>query len=285
MVRILAFLVGLFFTGWLLVSAIIGAVSFVSDPPAETVENSEFHKHPRNAGFSFEGPVGKFDNAQLQRGFQVYKEVCSACHSIHRVAIRDLQKIGYSEGQVKTIAGEIQVPSINPDTGEAATRKAVPADNFPLVYPNDVAARAANNNAVPPDLSLITKARHDGSNYVYSLLTGYSEPSPELLKRFPDAAPGPGLHHNPYFHSLNLAMAPPLVTDGQVTYGEGAPKPTIKQMSKDVTAFLTWAAEPKAENRKRAGLAAMVFLLIFAGLCWASYQQIWMKEKKLKGTK
>jgi ubiquinol-cytochrome c reductase cytochrome c1 subunit len=280
MVRIFAFLVGLFFSGWLLVSAIMGGVSYVTDPPAPTVENSEFHKHPRHAGFSFESPIGKFDHAQLQRGFQVYKEVCSACHSLNRVAFRDLQGIGYTEGQVKTIAGEFQVPSLNPDTGEAATRKATAADKFPLAFANDIAARAANNNAIPPDLSLIAKARHDGPNYVYSLLTGYAEPKPELLKQFPDSKPGPGLHHNPYFHSLNLAMAPPLVTDGQVTYGEGAPKATVDQMSKDVSAFLAWASEPKQENRKRAGWAVMLFLLIFAWLCWQSYQLIWQDKKK-----
>lgn len=291
MIRILAFLVGLFFSGWLLVSAIMGAVavapvisehgSFVQ-PTAE----HEFHKHPRHANFGFEGPLGRFDNAQLQRGFQVYKEVCSACHSLNRLAFRDLQGIGYSEGQTKTIAGEFQVPSINPETGEAATRKGMPADKFPLVYPNDVAARAANNNAIPPDLTLMAKARHDGPNYIYSLLTGYkdaksykNEKGEALAKEFPDSMPGATTHFNPYFANLNLAMAAPLTADGQVTYGEGAPKPTIDQMSKDVSAFLAWASEPKQENRKRAGIAVMIFLLIFAVLCWQSYKLIWSEKK------
>jgi ubiquinol-cytochrome c reductase cytochrome c1 subunit len=284
MIRILAFLVGLFFTGWLLVSVVMGAVAVapvVSEHGgfvAPTAEH-EFHKHPRKAGFGFEGPFGKFDNAQLQRGFQVYKEVCSACHSLNRLAFRDLQGIGYTEGQTKTIAGEFQVPSINPDTGEAATRKGLPADKFPLVYPNDVAARAANNNAIPPDLTLITKARHDGANYVYSLLTGYQDPPARLQKEFPDSMPGDTTHYNPYFANLNLAMAKPLVSDGQVTYGEGAPKPTVDQMSKDVSAFLAWASEPKQENRKRAGIAVMIFLLIFSVLCWQSYKLIWSEKK------
>ncbi len=281
MVRISAFLIGLFFSGWLFVSAAMGIVAYVADPPVETAEESEFHKHPRDADFSFAGPVGKFDRAQLQRGLQVYKEVCAACHGMKQVAFRDLTAIGYSEGQVKTIASEwpVQSPSINPDTGEAATRKPVAADKFPSPYPNEIAARAANNNAVPPDLSLMTKARHEGSNYVYSLLTGYQEPNPELLKRFPDSAPGPGLYHNPYFHSLNIAMPQPLGVEGQVTYGDGAPKATVDQMAKDVTAFLSWAAEPKLENRKTAGLAVLGFLLIFAVLTWMSYQQVWAGKK------
>jgi ubiquinol-cytochrome c reductase cytochrome c1 subunit len=287
MVRIIAGLTGLFFAGWLIVSAIMGtfAVAPVISKHGSFVEpaaEKKFHKYPRDAGFSFAGPVGKFDQAQLQRGLQVYKEVCAACHGMRLLAFRDLEHIGYTEGQVKTIASEwpVQVPSINPDTGEAATRKAVPADRFPSPFPNDVAARAANNNAIPPDLTLMTKARHDGPNYVYSLLTGYQEPSPELLKEFPSAAPGPGLHHNPYFHSLNIAMTQPLGVEGQVTYGEGAPKATVDQMAKDVTAFLAWASEPKAENRKQAGLAAMLFLLIFAVLTWFSYQQVWADKKR-----
>lgn len=280
MIRILAFLVGLFFAGWLLVSAGMGAYAYVSEPPAPTAEH-EFHKHPRHAGFSFDGPFGKFDQAQLQRGFQVYKEVCAACHGLNRVAFRDLEALGYTPGQVKTIATDwvIETPSINPDTGEAATRKNTAADKFPSPYPNEVAARAANNNAAPPDLSLITKARHDGANYVYSLLTGYQEPPAKLAKEFPDSMPGDTTHYNPYFANLNLAMPQPIVADGQVTYGPGAPAATVKQMSKDVSAFLAWAAEPKMEIRKQVGLAAMAFLLIFAGLCWFSYKQIWADKK------
>lgn len=280
MVRIPAFLVGLFFSGWLLISAAMGAYSFLTEPPAPTAEE-EFHKHAKDVSFAHDGPFGKYDRAQLQRGFQVYKEVCAACHGIKRVAFRDLEGIGYSEGQIKTIASEwaIETPSINPDTGEAATRKSTPADKFPSPYVNEVAARAANNNALPPDLSLITKARHNGSAYVYSLLTGYADPDPKLLKEFPDTKPGTGLHHNPYFANLNIAMPAPLTSDGQVSYAEGNPKPTVDQMAKDVAAFLTWTAEPKLENRKRAGLAVMLFLLAFTWLAWLSYQNIWADKK------
>ncbi len=282
MVRPIAFLVGLFFAGVLAYSAIRGAVVMVTEPTPKTAEKV-FHKHPRQIDWSFNGPLGKFDQAQLQRGFQVYKEVCSACHGLKLVAFRDLQNIGYSEGQVKTIATEwaIETPTINPDTGEPATRKSIPADKIPSNFPNDTAARAANNNALPPDLSLITKARHDGPNYVYSLLTGYAAEQPaELIKQFPDSKTGDGLHYNPYFANLNIAMAQPIIADEQVAYGEGAPKATVDQMSKDVSAFLTWTAEPKLENRKQVGLGVFIFLLAFTWLAWMSYQNIWSEKKK-----
>jgi ubiquinol-cytochrome c reductase cytochrome c1 subunit len=279
MIRIFAFLVGLFFAGWLLISALLGGISYIQEPPAPTAEH-EFHKHAKHVKFSFDGPFGKYDHAQLQRGLQVYKEVCSACHGLTRVAFRDLTAIGYSEGQVKTLAGEFQVASLNPDTGEVATRKGIASDKFPSPFANDIAARAANNNAIPPDLSLITKARHNGPAYVYSLLTGYQAPPAKLKKEFPDSMPGATTHYNPYFANLNLAMAPPITTDGQVTYGEGAPKASVGQMAKDVSAFLTWAAEPKLENRHRVGMAALAFLLLFAWLCWQSYQLIWQDKKK-----
>ena len=273
MVRFFAGLVGLFFSGMLLLSFLFGAVAYVSAPPAETVEHA-FHKHPGKISWSFNGPFGHYDKAQLQRGFQVYSEVCSACHSLRHVAFRDLEALGYNEAEVKAIAKAHQVPDVNPATGEAATRAGMPADHFPLVYPNDVAARAANNNAVPPDLSLITKARHDGSNYVHALLTGFTSQPAELLKRFPDAKTPEGLHYNPYFANLNLAMAPPLTAEGQVTYSDGT-KATVDQMAQDVAAFLTWTAEPKMEVRKVSGRAAVFFLLIATVLAYLAYQNIW----------
>jgi ubiquinol-cytochrome c reductase cytochrome c1 subunit len=155
----------------------------------------------------------------------------------------------------------------------------MPADKFPLVYPNDVAARAANNNAIPPDLSLMAKSRHDGANYIHSLLTGFKDQPAELLKKFPDAKTPDGLHYNPYFANLNLAMAPPLSAEGQVTYGEGQPKPTVDQMAQDVSAFLMWAAEPKMEARKSTGVAAVIFLLFATILAYLSYQNIWANKE------
>jgi len=278
MVRILAFLVGLFFSGMLLLSFINGGIAFIGAPPEPTVEH-EFHEHPEKAGFSFAGPLGKYDRAQLQRGFQVYSEVCAACHSLHQVAFRSLADLGYNEAEIKAIAAARQVPAVDPNTGEPSTHEGIPADKFPLVYPNDVAAAAANNNAIPPDLSLMAKARHDGANYIYSLLIGYQDQPAELLRDFPDAKTGPGLYYNPYFANLNLAMAPPLMMDGQVTYGEGQPKPTIDQMSKDVSAFLMWAAEPKMEARKSTGIAVVIFLIIATVLAYMSYQNIWANKE------
>jgi len=274
MVRILAALVGIFFSGMLLLTFLWGAVAYVTNPPAATVEH-EFHLAPREISWSFDGPFGYFDRQQLQRGFQVYTEVCSACHSLHQVAFRSLAALGYNEAEIKAIAKARQVPSVDPNTGEAATRPGVPADHFPLVYPNDVAARAANNNAIPPDLSLMAKARHDGPNYIHSLLTGFQNQPAELLKRFPDAKTPEGLHYNPYFANLNLAMAPPLTAEGQVTYGPGQPRPTVDQMAQDVAAFLMWTAEPNMEARKATGRAVVIFLLFATVLAWLSYKNIW----------
>jgi len=280
MVRIGAFFVGLFFAGWLLISFLFGAAAYVSDPPQPTVEH-EFHKAPKHVSFSFDGPFGRYDRQQLQRGFQVFKEVCSACHSLKFVAFRDLEALGYNEAEVKAIAKQwaIKTPDVDPKTGEMTGRDPVPADHFPKPFANNVAAAAANNNAIPPDLSLMTKARHHGSAYVYSLITGYQPQPAELLREFPDAKTPEGLHYNPYFANLNLAMAPPLTADGQVTYGDGT-RPTVDQMAKDVAAFMTWTAEPKLENRRRAGLATIVFLLIATGLAYMAYQNIWADKKK-----
>jgi ubiquinol-cytochrome c reductase cytochrome c1 subunit len=275
-VRLIAILVGLGFVlvaGWSLGN---GVYAFLTEEPAAHPER-EFHQHPRHAGFSFEGPLGKYDRQQLQRGFQVYKEVCAACHGLQFVAFRNLEQLGYSENEVKAIADQwqIEVPAINQDTGEATTRKPIPADRFPSPYANEVAARAANNNALPPDLSLIAKARHDGANYLYSLLTGYRDPPANLPA---DLRPGQGLYYNPYFPNLNLAMPPPIIADGQVTYADGTAA-TRDQMAKDVSAFLMWSAEPFLENRHRAGWAVMLFLLIATVLAYLSYRNIWSGVK------
>lgn len=279
MVRVIGFVVGLVFAGVLLISLITGVATYVSSPPAP-LASEEFHLKPKELHLASDGPFGKFDNQQIQRGFQVYSEVCSACHSLKLVSFRDLKGIGYHDAEIKKIASDwkTQVPSINPDTGEAATRKALPSDNFPSPFPNEVAARAANNNALPPDLSLITKAREGGAAYVYSLLTGFQKQPSELLKKFPDAKTPPNLHYNPYFANLNIAMPPPLITAGQVTYADGT-KPTVDQMAQDVAAFLVWTANPELERRHGAGLAVAVFLLIATILGYLAYQQVWYEVK------
>ncbi len=290
MIRLVGILIGLGFTGVVLLALLFGMGpafstlathgSFV-EPTAE----HEFHReaHGPEGGYTFDGVAPSWDLAQLQRGYQVYKEVCSACHSLRQVAFRNLEDLGYTEAEVKAEAADWMVPGIDPDTGENVMVAGKPTDYFPSPYANNVAAAAANNNAIPPDLSLMTKARHHGSDYVYSLLTGYQEPSAELAEHFPEAVPGPGLYHNPYFVNLNLAMAPPLTTDGQVTYADGTDA-TVSQMSKDVAAFMTWTAEPSLVDRKRMGWPVLGFLLFATILAWMAKKQIWagMKPKRSK---
>ncbi|RMB52277.1 ubiquinol-cytochrome c reductase cytochrome c1 subunit [Sphingomonas sp. PP-CE-3A-406] len=279
MVRLIASFVGAAFV-LVLGIALFGSVyGVITDPVAPTAE-SVAHKHPKELELASNGVFGKFDRRQLQRGFQVYKEVCSACHSLRLVSFRDLTKIGYTDPEVKAIANQwvIEQPSINPETGEPATRKNIPSDHFPSPFANEIAARAANNNALPPDLSLITKAREDGTAYVHSLLTGYTTQPAALLKEFPDIKTPTGLHYNPYFANLNIAMPPPLTSDGQVAYADGT-KATKEQMSTDVSAFLTWTAEPNLEARHAAGFASIIFILIFCGLAWGAYQNVWRDVK------
>jgi len=278
MVRLLGILIGL---GFVLVTSISlgwGVYAYVTEEHEESVEHA-FHLEARDVAFSFDGPFGKYDRAQLQRGFQVYKEVCASCHGLNYVAFRNLEDLGYAEEEIKAVADkwQIEVPAVDPKTGEASTRKAIPADKFPDPYPNEVAARAANNNALPPDLSLMTKARHGGAAYVYSLLTGYKNVEAYRNKKgepLPaDSRPGQGLHFNPYFPNLNIAMPPPL-RDDQVGYADGT-KANVDNMAKDVSAFLAWTAEPKLENRKAAGWAVLIFLLFATILSYLAYQNIW----------
>ncbi|GAA4219464.1 cytochrome c1 [Sphingomonas endophytica] len=279
MVRLISLLVGAGFVFVLALALFFTAKDAIQNPAPHTAEHA-FHEHPENIHLSSAGLFGKFDRPQVQRGFQVYKEVCAACHSLKYVSFRDLQKIGYNEAEVKAIANQwvIEQPSVNPETGEAATRKNLPSDHFPSPFANEVAARAANNNALPPDLSLMTKAREDGSNYVHALLMGYRDQPAELLREFPDAKTPEGLHYNPYFANLNIAMPPPITSDGQVTYSDGT-KATKDQMARDVAAFLTWTAEPNLEARHAAGIAVVIFLLIFVYLTWGAYQNVWRNIK------
>ncbi|MCH2487960.1 MAG: cytochrome c1 [Erythrobacter sp.] len=278
MIRIIAILVGLGFAVVALISFGVGAYTAATESAPDTHLPYE---HPQDVNYSFDGPFGTWDYGQLQRGYKVYKEVCSACHSLKFVAFRNLGELGYTEAQVKAEAATWTVPGIDPVTGEASTRPGEPTDYFPKPYPNNVAAAAANNNAIPPDLSLITKARADGTNYVASLLVGYQPPSEEVLEEHPEAAPGPGLYHNVYFPNLNLAMAPPLTSNGQVTYDDGT-EATIGQMATDVAAFLTWTAEPTLVKRKQTGWPVLIFVLFATILAWFSKTQIWAAVKPKK---
>jgi len=279
MIRLFGIVIGLVFSFVVLLAFVFGAYTAATEPAAPTAEH-EFHLAPRELHLASDGPFGKWDLQQLQRGYQVYKEVCSACHSLKYVAFRDLAQLGYSEAQVKAAAAEWTVPGIDPNTGEANTRPGLPTDYFPSPYPNDVAARAANNNAIPPDLSLMTKARHEGPAYVHSLLTGYRDPNTfkvngkALKQEFPDFATPTGLYFNPYFANLNLAMPPPLTSDGQVTYADGTPA-TVDQMATDVAAFLTWTAEPTLVKRHQTGWPVLGFLLFATILAWFAKKNVW----------
>lgn len=280
MVRIIGFFVGVAFCTVTLFSLVTGAYSYVTTEHVESTAEI-FHKEAREIELKSDGPFGRFDRPQLQRGFQVYKEVCSACHGLTYVAFRSLADLGYNAPEIKKIAADwaTQIPSVNDQTGEAATRPAIAADHIPSPYPNEVAARSANNNAAPPDLSLISKAREGGSDYVHSLLTGYEKVPANLPA---DGRPGKNLYYNPYFPTLNLAMPPPLVADGQVTYADGT-RATIDQMSTDVSAFLVWTAEPNLEARHRTGWATMIFLLFGTTLAYFAYRNIWAERKEKGG--
>ena len=239
--------------------------------------------------WSFSGPFGKFDKAQLQRGLQVYKEVCSACHSMKLVSFRTLADLGYTEDQIKAFAAQYTVTDGPNADGEMFERPAIPSDHFPSPFPNTEAAAAANNGAAPPDMSLLAKARgvergfptfifdiftqyqEGGPDYIYSLLTGYQEP-PEGVTI------AEGTHFNPYFAgAAALAMAPP-ISDDQVTYDDGTPQ-TLDQYAKDVSAFLMWAAEPHLEDRKRTGFMVMVFLAIFTALVYLTKKSVYANKE------
>ena len=271
MVRNLAMLVGAAFVSvlaWALFWTVQGQIT----DPAATTAVDEFHLKPKEIELESNGVFGKFDQRQLQRGFQVYKEVCSNCHSLSHVAFRDLTQIGYSDAQVKKIAADwgAKQPTFDEKSGDRAERPNIPSDHFPKVY--------YPGSGSPPDLSLITKAREEGPAYVHSLLTGYAAQPAELLKKFPDAKTPDGLFYNPYFPNLNIAMPPPLTQDGQVTYSDGT-RATVDQMAQDVSAFLAWTAEPEADQRKNAGLATLIFLLIGTVLAYMAYQNVWAGKK------
>ncbi len=286
--------------------AAFSGAAFAASGKAKEVEHVHWH---------FSGIFGTYDQNAIQRGFQVYETVCSSCHSLDLVAFRHLGQKGgpfylpsCPEGfpdnidcsnpndnpVVKAIAAnyKFQITDGPDDTGEMFQRPGLPSDYIPGPYANEQIARMANNNALPPDLSLITKARHHGPNYVYSLLTGY-EDAPSTVTM------SPGQHYNPYFHGdmtqamkpeyMNeeghpregidvplggvLAMAPPL-SDGIVEYTDGSPM-TTEQYAKDVVEFLMWTAEPKMGARKSLGLMTIIYLIILAGILYASYRKIW----------
>lgn len=224
---------------------------------------------PKQQCWSFTKMTGTFNKATLQRGYQVYKEVCSSCHGMKHLYYRNLGALGFSADEIKALAANYEVDDLN-DEGSPIKRKALPSDRFMHPYANEKQARAANNGSLPPDLSLIIKARHNGPDYVYALLTGY-KPAPAGLTL------GTGMHYNPYFSGGQIAMAPPL-SPGQVTYADGT-EASVKQMTQDVVTFLAWAAEPELEQRRKLGFTVMIYLLVMTVVFYLAKRKIWAKIK------
>lgn len=243
--------------------ALVGAAlgSLLAAAPAMAQEHMEYPKQK----WSFEGPFGTYDKASAQRGFQIYKEVCSSCHSMKQVYYRNLEGIGLSNEQVKAIAASVDVPTIG-DDGQPAERPALPSDHFKAPYANEKAARAAQNGALPPDQSVIIKAREGGPDYIYALLTGYEDP-PAGMKM------GDGMNYNKWFTGHQIAMAAPL-TEGRVEYSDGT-KPTLEQEARDITTFLAYVANPEMETRKRLGVRVVLFLAMLTCVTYAVKRQIW----------
>ncbi len=223
---------------------------------------------PPAQDWSFKGIFGTFDRAALQRGFQVYKDVCAACHAMRQLHYRNLAALGYNDEEIKAIAASVEVQDGPNDEGEMFMRPGQPFDRFKSPFPNANASRAANNGAYPVDLSVITKARPYGADYLYALLVGYGEP--------PAGTEVPeGMSYNVAFPGQMIAMAPPL-SDGAVQYQDGT-QATVQQMAHDLTTFLAWAAEPEMEERKRMGLKVMFFLIVLSGLLYAVKRRIWSR--------
>ncbi len=246
----------------------------------------EEQEAPPRLKWSFAGPFGRYDEAQLQRGFKIYKEVCSACHSIQMLAFRNLADKGgpgFSEAQVAAVAAEYKIKDLD-DKGEPTERAGRPADTFPPPFANELAAKAANGGTAPPDMSTLAKARTYQRGFpwfVFDLFTQYQEQGPDyiaaLLKGYENPPTGfqlpSGGNFNRYFPGHNIAMPPPLQA-GQVSFDDGAPQ-TMDQYSKDISAFLMWVAEPHLVQRKRIGFQVMIFLIVLAGLMYFTKKKVW----------
>lgn len=257
----------------ILFRSIVAAATFAAVAVGLTVcANAAGDAKPlKEVHWSFNGPFGGFDMAAAQRGFQVYKEVCASCHAMEYFRFRNLADLGYPEEQIKAIAAEYTVAGDPDDAGDPTERNALPKDPWPSPFANDNAARASNGGALPPDLSLIVKARHHGADYLYSLLTGYDEVAPA------DVSLGAGQYYNPWFAGGAIGMPAPL-SDDLVEYQDGTPA-TVDQMARDVTMFLTFVAEPNLPTRHLMGVRVMVFLSILTILFYLSMKRIWKPVK------
>jgi ubiquinol-cytochrome c reductase cytochrome c1 subunit len=217
--------------------------------------------------WSFNGLFGTFDRPSAQRGLEVYKQVCASCHGMDLLPYRALTGIGLTSEQVEALAESHEVQACCTDEGESFTRPAKPSDRFVSPYPNPEAARFANNGALPPDLTLINKARVGGADYLHAVLTGYEETPPEGVTLMP------GMYYNKYFPGHQIGMPPPL-SDGLVTYSDGT-EATVDQQARDVVTFLAWAAEPETEERRAMGVKVLLFLIVLTAFLYALKRKIW----------
>lgn len=252
------------------IATVAMAAAFVSTASVQAAESGPEMEH---VDWSFNGPFGTFDRSQLRRGYKVYKEVCASCHSMDLIHFRNLGEPGgpeFSGPEVKALAAEIKVQDGPDQSGDMFERPGEGKDKMPAPYPNPEAA-AASLGAAPPDLSLLAKARNGGPDYIHALLTGYKDAPADVTM------PAGG-HYNPYFAAGSgvIAMPPPLA-EGQVDYGDGTPN-TVDQMSKDVSAFMMWTAEPKLEQRHRMGFQVMIYLLVLAGILFFATRKVWSDQ-------
>lgn len=243
------------FTALLIAGALASAPVYASEGEA-----------PVKQAWPHKGVLGTYDRAALQHGFQIYKEVCSACHAMKYLSYRNLEDLGYTPEQVKSLAAEYTVTDGPNDDGEMYDRPARPSDHFKSPFKNDKAARAANGGALPPDLSLVVKAREHGEDYVYGILTGYGAAPADVTLM-------PGMHYNKMFPGHQIAMPQPL-QDGQVTYSDGT-SASLDRAAHDVVQFLAWAGEPHLEDRKRMGIKVVLFMLAFSAVMYLTKRKVW----------
>ena len=226
----------------------------------------------KKQNWSFEGIFGRYDNSTLQRGLQIYQEVCSACHGMKRLRFRELRDLGFTDGQIKIYAETFEILDGPNELGEMFLRPGEPSDTFVSPYKNKEEAKATFGGAYPPDLSLLTKAIKNGPNYIYSLLTGYEESSPKGFELTD------GLYYNPYYDGKVIAMPPPLY-DNAIEYIDGT-NASLDQLSYDIVHFLNWAAEPKLQKRKSLGLKVLLFLIVLTLLLYVTMKEIWSRIEK-----
>ncbi len=247
--------------------AIVLTALFVFTPVAVFASSDNSH-HPMAQSWPHKETFGTYDKPSLQRGFQVYREVCAGCHSMNLLSYRNLAEIGFTADEIKAIAAEDNVMDGPNDEGEMFERPARPSDRFKAPFENEAQARFGNNGAYPPDLSLLVKARHGGEDYIFALLTGYDTPPAGETVR-------DGMYWNKYFKGNQIGMAPPL-SSGLITYSNGK-SASLEQSARDITQFLAWASEPNMEERKKMGLKVLLFLLVFSVIAYTAKRRIWAK--------